>query len=85
MEFYSKLYIEQSDNENLICFCFYYMDYHNTFLEKKTGGSHANYLSGGPNLSPPPHISSIIQYKTLRRDCFAIFMAPYYLYEVNKH
>ena len=31
LEFYSKLYIEQSDYENLICFCFYFMDYHNTF------------------------------------------------------
>ena len=49
---------------------------------KKIGGHRTNYLSGGPNLTPFPQISRIIQYKTLRSVIFAIYIIPYYLYEV---
>ena len=44
-----------------------------------------NHLSGGPNLTPPSHISRIIQYKTLRSVIFVIHIIPYYLYEVILH
>ena len=52
----------------ILNFCFYVMAYHFAFLNfrKKNGGHHTNYLSGGPNLPPPPHISRLIQYKMLR-------------------
>ena len=49
---------------------------------KKIGDHQTNYLLGGPILTPPPQISRIIQYKTLRGVIFVIYMIPYYLYEV---
>ena len=52
---------------------------------KKVEGHQTNYLLRGPNLNPPPHISRIIQYKTLRSVIFVIFIIPYYLYEVILH
>ena len=52
--------------------------------KKKNGGHRTNYLSGGPNLTPPPHIMRIIQYKTLRSDFCPLYIT-YYLYEVTQH
>ena len=48
------------------------MDYCFTFKKKvkKNGSYCTNYLSGGPNLAPPPQISSMSQYKTLKIDFF---------------
>ena len=51
-------------------------------IKKKIGGHQTNYLSIGTNLTPPPQISRIIQYKTLRSVLFVIYIIPYYLYEV---
>ena len=48
-------------------------------------GHQTNYLSGGPNLTPSPQISRIIQYKSLRSVIFVIYIIPYYLYEVILH
>ena len=63
------------------------MDYHLKFEEKeKKGGHQTNYLSRGPNLTPPPHISRIIQDKALRSlFFFVIYVIPYYLHEVILH
>ena len=56
-------------------------DFHN--LEKEKNGDHrTKYLLGGPNLTPLPYISRIIQYKTLRSVFFVIYIIPYYLREV---
>ena len=52
---------------------------------KKIECHQTNYLLRGPNLNPPPHISRIIQYKTIRSVIFVIFIIPYYLYEVILH
>ena len=52
---------------------------------KKIGGNHADYLAGGPNLTPPPQILRIIQYKMLRSDFFVIYHITYYLYELTQH
>ena len=38
----------------------------------------------GP-LTTPPHISRIIQYKTLRSELFVIYIYPYYLCEVIQY
>ena len=54
-------------------------------IRKEIGGHQTNYLSGGPNLTPPPQISRIIQYKTLKNVIFVIYIIPYYLYEVILH
>ena len=53
--------------------------------KKKIGGHHDNYLAGGPNLTPPPQISRINHYKTLRSDLFCHLYITYYLYELTKH
>ena len=39
----------------------------------KTWGHRTNYISGGPNLTLPPLISSIILYKKLKVDHFRYF------------
>ena len=52
---------------------------------KKIGGHQTNYLSGGPNSTPPQQISRIFQYKTLRTECFRHLYITYYLYEVPQH
>ena len=59
------------------------MDYHFTFKKKKEKivGYRTNNLSGGPNLTPPPQISRIIQYKPLRIDFFCNL---YITYNLNK-
>ena len=46
------------------------MDYYNTFQKKgkKIWGHRANSLSIGPNLTPPPYVSCVIQYKKFRND-----------------
>ena len=47
----------------------FFMGYHFTFSvekRKQIEGHQTNNLSGGPNLTPPPQILSIIQYKTLK-------------------
>ena len=36
------------------------------YILEKNGGLYTNYLSGGPNLTPPQQILRLIQYKTLR-------------------
>ena len=52
-----------------------------TIIKKKQiGRHHTNYLSGGPNLTPPPQMSRIIQYKTLR-----VYFLSYYLYKIILH
>ena len=62
------------------------MDYHFTFQKKEKNRGHCtNYLSGGPNLTPSPQISRIIQYKTLRSELFRHLYITYYLHEVNQH
>ena len=45
-------------------------------LEKrlKIGCHQTYYLPGGPNLTTPPQISRIIQYKTLRSVIFVILL-----------
>ena len=82
-------YIKQhkkSDIKNLIyLFLFHGISFDILDKRKKIGG-HQNYnLSGGPNFTPPPQISKIIQYKTLRSVFFFIYIIPYYLYEVILH
>ena len=67
--------------------CFYFMDYRFTFkLEKrKKWGHRTNDLSGGPNVTPPPQITRIIQYKALRSVFFCHLYITYYLFEVTQH
>ena len=51
------------------------MDYYTTFKKKKNKnlGSPTNSLSGGPNLTPPPWVSCVIQYKKFRNAHFGHF------------
>ena len=53
--------------------------------KKKIEGHRTNYLSGRPNLTPPPQVMRIIQYKTLRSDFFCHLYITYYLYEVTQY
>ena len=39
----------------------------------------------GQSYPPPPQISRMIQYKTLRSVIFVIYIIPYFLYEVFFH
>ena len=54
---------------------FYFMDYYNTLqkIRIKIWGQRTNSLSGGPNLTPPPSVSCIIQYKKFRNEHFGHF------------
>ena len=75
LEFESKLYIKKSDIKNLnFLFLFHRLSFYILEKRKKIGGHHTNYLSGGSNLTPPPQISRIIQYKTLRSVIFLSFI-----------
>ena len=49
------------------------MDYYNTFQKKEIWGHRTNSLSGGPNLTQPPQVSSVIQYKQFRNARFGRF------------
>ena len=51
------------------------MDYYNTFQKKKIKiwGHRTNSLSRGPNLTPPPYVSCVIQYKKFGDDHFGRF------------
>ena len=51
------------------------MDYYTTFQKKriKIWGHRTNSLSGGPNLTPPPYVSCVIQYKKFRNAHFGRF------------
>ena len=52
---------------------------------EKIGGHQTICLSGGPNLTPPPQISRIIQFKILRSVILSLYNSIYYLYEVILH
>ena len=78
--------LNNSDIKNLIfLFLFYSLSFDVLEKRKKIGGHQTNYFSEGPNLTHPLHIPSIIQYETLKSAHFAIYMIPYYLYEVILH
>ena len=64
--------LKKSDIENLnFLFLFHGLSFY-TF--EKIGGLYTNYLSGGPNLTPPPQILRLIQCKTLRSVFFLSFI-----------
>ena len=54
---------------------FYFMDFYTTFQKKriKIWGHRTNSLSGGPNLTPPPKVPCVIQYKKFRNAQFDRF------------
>ena len=54
---------------------FYFMDYYTTFQKKriKIWVHRTNSLSWGPNLTPPPQVSCVIQCKKFRNAHFGRF------------
>ena len=79
-----KLYTETSDlNKFIFLFLIHGVSF-DILWKKETNESHQmNYISGGLNLTPPPHISRIIQCKTWRSVIFVIYIIPYYLYDAR--
>ena len=74
-----KLYIKKSGINNLkVLFLFHKILYN--LLEKRitNGGHQTNFLSGEQKQPLPPHILSIIQYKTLWSVLFVICINLYY-------
>ena len=60
-DFKSKFYIQTSDIENLnFLSLFHGLLFYLLEKGKKIRGHRTNYLSRGPNIAPPPHMSRII-------------------------
>ena len=66
-------------------FLFHRLSFYLLEKKKKKWGHRASYLSGGPNLTPPPQTSMIIQNKTLRGDFFCHLYITHYMHEVAQH